>query len=105
DAYAPGVSQIRGIARHARDKGVEVILNSNTREHSLDQYTSMVLEKTIADPVKDRPELPQHFPSSELVAHPLAFGLAPTYSHGEITFGSPVVPPVSVGERRPSIHV
>ncbi len=88
DAYAPGTSRIRGVARHARDTGVEVILNANTREGSLDQYTSMVLEKTIADPVPDRPELPQHFSSSELVPHPLAPGLAPSYSHGAITYGS-----------------
>lgn len=87
DAYAPGISRIRGVARHARDAGVEVILNANTREQSLDQYTSMVLEKTVADTVPDRPELPQHFPSSELVAHPLAPGLAPTYAHGAITHG------------------
>jgi hypothetical protein len=92
DAYAPGTSHIRGVARHARDQGVEVILNANTREHSLDQYTSMVLEKTIADPVADRPELPQHFSSSELVAHPLAPGLSPTYTHGAITHGEVVTP-------------
>lgn len=90
DAYAPGTSRIRGVARHARDAGAEVILNANTREHSLDQYTSMVLEKTIADPVPDRPELPQHFSSSELVGHPLAPGLAPTYTHGAITHGAVV---------------
>jgi glyoxylase-like metal-dependent hydrolase (beta-lactamase superfamily II) len=90
DAYAPGTSRIRGVARHSRDAGVEVILNANTREQSLDQYTSMVLEKTIADPVADRPELPQHFSSSELVPHPLAPGLSPTYSHGTITHGEVV---------------
>ncbi len=88
DAYAPGTSRIRGLARHARDLGVEVILNANTREGSLDQYTSMVLEKTLADAVPDRPELPQHFSSSELVPHPLAPGLAPSYSHGAITHGT-----------------
>jgi glyoxylase-like metal-dependent hydrolase (beta-lactamase superfamily II) len=88
DAYAPGVSAIRGLARHARDTGVEVILNANTREGSLDQYTSMVLEKTLADAVPDRPELPQHFSSSELVAHVLAPGLSPTYTHGAITHGA-----------------
>ncbi len=104
DAYSPGASAIRGIARFARDTGVEVILNANTREHSLDQYTSMVLEKTLADPVRDRPELPQHFASSELVSHPLALGLSPTYSHGEISFGAVVQPVVSVGERRPVAH-
>jgi glyoxylase-like metal-dependent hydrolase (beta-lactamase superfamily II) len=96
DAYAPGISRIRGLARHARDTGVEVILNANTREHSLDQYTSMVLEKTLADPVADRPELPQHFPSSELVGHPLAPGLAPTYAHGAITHGTLAAPAVAV---------
>ena len=92
DAYAPGTSRIRGVARHARDHGVEVILNANTREHSLDQYTSMVLEKTIADPVAERPELPQHFSSSELVPHPLAPGLSPTYTHGAITHGEVAKP-------------
>ena len=87
DAYAPGVSDIRGVASHARESGVEVILNANTREGSLDQYTSMVLEKTLADGVPDRPEIPQHFSSSELVPHVLAPGLRPTYTHGAITHG------------------
>jgi glyoxylase-like metal-dependent hydrolase (beta-lactamase superfamily II) len=90
DAYAPGTSHIRGVARHARDAGVEVILNANTRDGTLDQYTSMVLEKTLADAVPDRPELPQHFASSELVPHVLAPGLAPTYTHGAITHGDVV---------------
>jgi glyoxylase-like metal-dependent hydrolase (beta-lactamase superfamily II) len=87
DSYSPGVSHIRGLARHARDTGVEVILNANTREGSLDQYTSMILEKTLADGVPDRPELPQHFCSSELIPHMLAPGLSPTYTHGAITYG------------------
>ena len=93
DAYAPGLSRIRGVARHARDAGVEVILNANTREGSLDQYTSMVLEKTLADGVPDHPELPQHFSSSELVRHVLAPGLGPTYTHDAITFGDVVTAP------------
>ncbi len=87
DAYAPGMSRIRGLARTARDAGTEVVLNSNTREGTLDQYTSMVLEKTLADAVPEHPEFPQHFSSSELVDHLLAPGLSPTYSHGAITYG------------------
>lgn len=87
DAYAPGASAIPGVARHARTTGVEVILNANTREASLDQYTSMVLERTLASPVADRPEFPQHFPSSELVRSRLAPGLTPTYTHAAITHG------------------
>jgi hypothetical protein len=88
DAYAPGLSRIAGVARHARDTGLEVVLNANTRVGSHDQYTSMVLEKVLADTVPDRPELPQCFPSSEMVAHVLAPGLSPSYSHGEITHGT-----------------
>jgi len=91
DAYAPGISEIRGVATHAREAGVEVILNANTREGSLDQYTSMVLEKTLADAVPERPELPQHFSSSEVVPHVLAPGLKPTYTHGAITHGELVL--------------
>jgi hypothetical protein len=78
DAYVPGLSEIRGLAKHAREHDVECILNANTREASLDQYTSMVLEKTLASPMRDRPELPQVLPSSELVAHVLAPTLRPT---------------------------
>jgi hypothetical protein len=105
DAYAPGASEIRGVARTARDQGVECVLNANTREHSLDQYTSMVLEKTIADAVAERPEFPQHFSSSELISHPLAIGLSPTYTHGAISYGTlvPAVVP-AIGTRRPSFQ-
>lgn len=87
EAYAPECARIPGLRRHARDHDVEVILNANTRERSLDQYTSMVLEKTLADPCPDRPEFPQHFPSSEMVKSPLAPGLVPGYTHGEIRHG------------------
>jgi hypothetical protein len=87
EAYAPDSSRIKGVRGHARDTGVEVILNSNTRERSLDQYTSMVLEKTLADPTPDRPEFPQHFCSSEMVRSVLAPGLSPTFVHEAITHG------------------
>jgi hypothetical protein len=87
EAYAPEHSAIPGVRRHARDQEVEVILNGNTRENSLDQYSSMVLEKTLADRTPDRPEFPQHFPSSEMVKSFLAPGLSPTFRHREITHG------------------
>lgn len=90
DAYAPESSRIKGLRGWAQLTGVEVILNANTRERALDQYTSMVLEKTLADPTRDQPEFPQHFPSSEMVKSVLAPGLAPTYSHGAITHGEVV---------------
>jgi hypothetical protein len=87
DSYAPEHSRIPGLSRHARAAGVSVILNANTREHSLDQYISMMLEKNLADLCPERPEFPQHFSSSELTRSALAPGLSPTYSHGHITHG------------------
>jgi hypothetical protein len=88
ECYAPMSSQVAGLRRHARDAEVEFILNGNTRESTLDQYISMALEKTLADPSHERPEFPQCFPSSEMIRHFLAPGLAPTFAHGEITHGS-----------------
>jgi glyoxylase-like metal-dependent hydrolase (beta-lactamase superfamily II) len=87
DAYAPHASDLPGLRRAAREQDLEVVLNANTREGSLDQYTSMVLEKTLADPSAERPEFPQHFASSEMVRSVLAPGLAPTFSHGVIEHG------------------
>jgi hypothetical protein len=84
DNYQPERSEIAGLAGHARSRGVEVILNANTREHSLDQYTSMVFEKTLADVAPEG--WIQHFPSSELTGS--TFGIAPTFSHRAITSGA-----------------
>ncbi len=47
----------------------------------------MIKEKLIADPIPERPDLVQFFPSSELVRHPLAPGIRPTYRHGDPTVG------------------
>jgi hypothetical protein len=45
----------------------------------------MIKEKLIADPLPERPEFPQVFPSSELARHPLAPGIRPTFRHGDLT--------------------
>jgi glyoxylase-like metal-dependent hydrolase (beta-lactamase superfamily II) len=87
DNYSPHKSAIAGLAAYARAREVEVILNANTRELSLDQYTSMALEKELVDACPDGSGFLQHFPSSELTASALFPGLAPTYSHKAITQG------------------
>jgi hypothetical protein len=87
DSYSPAHSNIPGVRDYAKATGMEVILNGNTLENSLDQYISMVVEKTIAGPRKDQPEFCNFVPSSELT-HYWAFpGLKPTYSFGELKFG------------------
>jgi hypothetical protein len=87
DNYCPEKSDLSGIASTARATGVEVILNANTRELSLEQYTSMVLEKTLADPCPDGSGFIQHFCSSEMTPSALLPGLAATYVHKHITHG------------------
>ncbi|MFA5938520.1 MAG: hypothetical protein WC809_04115 [Sinimarinibacterium sp.] len=89
EAFAPERSAIPGVADYARATGVEVILNGNTLENSIDQYISMVQEKTIAGPSQRNPDYPNVFPSSELTANPLFPGAKPTFAvkharHGEL---------------------
>jgi hypothetical protein len=83
DNYSPEKSELGGVKEHARETGVEVILNANTRERSLEQYTSMILEKTLVDVGPEG--WPQVFNSSEMIASPLTPGLGPTFAHQAIT--------------------
>jgi glyoxylase-like metal-dependent hydrolase (beta-lactamase superfamily II) len=85
DNWTPERSHIAGVAGSAEASGAEVILNSNTREESLEQYTSMVLEKSLADLSPDG--WPQCFSSSELTPSLLAPGLRAAYAHRAITHG------------------
>ncbi len=87
DAYAPAASRIPGLRRHAERQGVEVVLNANTLEGRNEQYTSMVLEKALADRSRAAPDFYQHCPSSELTATPFTPGLTPTHSSGGILSG------------------
>ena len=103
DNYAPEASHIPGVARSARKWGQEVVLNSNTLEIRNEQYTSMILEKLLADPSRERPEFSQHFASSELVRSPISIGLWPTYAHARITSGD-VVPARRPAPRATAAH-
>lgn len=85
DSWVPHHSRIPGVARWARREGLDVVLNFNTPELASLQYNAMVRERLLADPVPDDARWPQVLPSSELVAHPLAPGIRPTYAHGPLT--------------------
>lgn len=88
DAYAPHASRIPGLAKYARRTGAEVVLNGNTLESSVNQYVSMVLEKTIAGPSPTNPDFPNVVCSSEFDAYWAFPGLAPTFKVGDLAFGS-----------------
>ncbi|WP_394826846.1 hypothetical protein [Pendulispora albinea] len=87
DNWSPIESKIKGLANTCRKHDLDVILNSNTPECAGDQYTSMILERTLVDRVKRAPAFVQMFPSSEVTPSLLAPGLTPTLVHGELVSG------------------
>lgn len=91
DSYAPARSAIPGVAGYAKRTGSEVVLNGNTLEDSVDQYISMVAEKTIAGPSPVNPDFPNMVCSSELSAYWAFPGIRPTFEVGDLAFGEPVL--------------
>lgn len=89
DSFSPLHSRIPGVRRYARNTGMEVILNGNTQEGGLDQYISMVLEKTLAGPAIRNPNFFNVVPSSELTAYWGFPGLSPTFTFGQLQYGQP----------------
>ena len=87
DAYEPRHSKIPGVAAYARQTGAEVIINGNTQEYVVDQYISMVQEKSIAGPSPKHEHFPNMAPSSESAGHWLFPGTAPTALVGDLEFG------------------
>lgn len=87
DNWSPLESRIPGLATTCRRQDLDVILNANTPEYGADQYTSMVLERTIVDRVNRAPGFCQMFPSSEVTPSPLSPGLKPTIIHGSLSYG------------------
>ena len=79
DSYAPLLSTAAGVADYARTIGTEVIINANTLENSIDQYISMVQEKTIAGPSQRDRRYPNVFPSSEMTPFWLFPGTKPSF--------------------------
>lgn len=88
DAYAPQLSTVSGMADYARAIGTEVIINGNTLENAIDQYISMVQEKTIAGPSKRDPRFPNVFPSSEMTPFWMFPGTKPAFYVGEAHHGT-----------------
>jgi hypothetical protein len=88
DSWSPGESTIPGLRLAARQRDAEVILNCNTPEFAAEQYTSMIVERTIVDRVPDAPGFVQMFPSSEVEASWMAPGITPAMRFHERTSGT-----------------
>lgn len=87
DSYSPLHSDIPGVRAYAKSTGMEVILNGNTLEGGLDQYISMIMEKTIAGPSLRNPDFCNVVTSSELTAYWGFPGLKPTFYVGSLEHG------------------
>lgn len=87
DNYSPEHSTIYGIANYVEKNQMTVIPNGEHPELRLDQYISMILEKTIADKHPKDERFYNIMPSSELSAQWQPFALAPTITFGEVKFG------------------
>jgi len=95
DNWSPLESQIPGLAAACRARDADIALNANTPEQAATQYTSMILERTMASRVKRAPAFVQMFSSSEVTPGILAPGLSPTILHRAITCGEVARPAVS----------
>ncbi|WPB73919.1 hypothetical protein KYC5002_33395 [Archangium violaceum] len=89
ESYTPLQSRIPGVRAFAEQMGWEVVLNGNTRESSLEQYSSMVVEKVFAGPSRVEGAFVNFHPSSLLTGSLVAPGLSPTITlpapnHGDI---------------------
>lgn len=87
DNWQPELSKIPGVRRYAESFGREICPNANTLEDSLDQYDSMVKEKTLADRSKRDPRWLQILPSTELAPWKRFWPVVPTFTHGGISYG------------------
>lgn len=92
DNWQPELSKIPGVKAQADFYGREVVLNSNTLEDTLDQYDSMVKEKTMASRSSRDPRWAQVVPSSECSSKKRQWPLKPTFRHGTLDYGKISVP-------------
>ncbi len=88
DNWQPDLSRIPGVRDYACSQRREVCPNANTLEDSIDQYDSMVKEKTLADFSRRDARWKQILPSSELVTWKRQWPVVPSYHHGPLVYGS-----------------
>ncbi len=92
DAYEPLCSELKPVREYAEQTGMEVVLNGNTLERGLDQYVSMVMEKSVAGRSARDDRFPNMVCSSEMDAYWAFPGIKPTLKFGNLSFGRPTYP-------------
>ncbi|MFT3925675.1 MAG: hypothetical protein QM778_24250 [Myxococcales bacterium] len=98
DNWSPRASRMPGMRRAAEHLDLDVVINSNTPELTVEQQISMMLERSVVDRVRENPDFFQMLPSSEVTWSPLAPHVRPTHWFGELKSGE--VRPRRALERR-----
>lgn len=92
DAYTPECSRIPGVRRYLERTGWEVVMNGNTLEGSMEQYTSMVQEKNVVDFNDENPNFVNMYQSSPLEHSALNPGIRPTFTIAPLNTGQMEIP-------------
>jgi hypothetical protein len=87
DSYNPRASAIPGLREAAERDGWECVVNGNAIENLVEQYTSMVLEKTIADRSTKNGDFYNTYQSSQMIVSTVAPGVEPAFEQDELDFG------------------
>lgn len=87
DSYNPLASKIPGLREAAERDGWECVVNGNAIESLVEQYTSMVKEKSVADVSRKNPDFFNTYQSSQMIASSVAPGVEPAYVQDELDFG------------------
>jgi hypothetical protein len=87
DNWQPGRSKIPGVRAYAELFNREVVLNANMLEGAIDQYDSMIKEKTLASPSRADPSWLQILPSAELAGARRHWPVLPTHVYEGIEYG------------------
>jgi hypothetical protein len=98
DNWQPQMSKIPGVRAHADFFNREVVPNANSLEDALDQYDSMVKEKTLASPSRPDPCWLQILPARELSGSRRQWPVLATHVHGDVAYGS-LRPGPTTGDR------
>ncbi len=87
DSYNPAASKIPGLREAAERDGWECIVNGNAIESLVEQYTSMVKEKAVADRSAKAGDFFNTYQSSQMIVSTLSPGVEPAFEEDEIDFG------------------
>lgn len=88
DSYNPRASRIPGLREAAERDDWECIVNGNAVESLVEQYTSMVKEKSVASRSGKNGDFFNTYQSSQMIASAVAPGVEPAFTQDDLDSGA-----------------